>query len=312
MSKLVWDVVGEREYETGVNKGVLYPQVSGQYPKGYAWNGLTGVTESPSGAEATAIWADNMKYLNLRSIEEFGGTITAYTCPVEFYACDGSDEIATGVVVGQQTRQAFGMCYRTNVGNDTDGDDHGYKLHLIYGATVTPSERAYATINDSPEAIELSWTFDTVPVNVTGFKPTALITIDSTKCSASKLATLEEKLYGTTADDPYLPLPDEVITIMGGAVAPVITSVTMTNVTLNPSTWSSSTTTYTGTTTSTSTTITATGTTGATIAIKNGTSDVTNGGSATLTTGDNVITITITDASDATLKTVYTITVTKS
>ena len=215
---LQWDNTGEREYETGIDRGVLYPQVSGEYPKGVAWNGLTGVTESPSGAEATSIWADNIKYLNLRSAEEFGGTITAYMSPEEFDACDGEESIADGVVIGQQTRQAFGLCYRTKIGNDTDGDDYGYKLHLIYGATVTPSERAYSTVNDSPEAIELSWTFDTVPVNVTGFKPTSIITIDSTTTDATKLAALEAILYGTpaateggTATDARLPLPDEVI-----------------------------------------------------------------------------------------------------
>lgn len=221
MSKLVWDLIGERFYETGTKYGVLYPQVSGEYPKGVAWNGLSGVTESPSGAEATAIWADDIKYLNLRSAEEFGGTITAYQSPEEFDACDGSATVADGVSIGQQARQAFGLCYRTVIGNDTDGEEHGYKLHLIYNATVTPSERAYATINDSPEAIELSWTFDTVPINVTGHKPTALITIDSTKVDATKLASLEEILYGkdptteggTDGTDPRLPLPDEIIAL---------------------------------------------------------------------------------------------------
>ncbi len=218
---LSWDEVGERQYETGIDRGVLYPQVSGEYPKGVAWNGLTGVTESPSGAEATPIWADNIKYLNLRSAEEFGGTITAYMSPEEFDACDGEDEIAGGVTIGQQTRQAFGLCYRTKIGNDTDGEDHGYKLHLVYGATVTPSERAYATVNDSPEAIELSWTFDTVPVNVKGFKPTSIVTIDSTTTDSAKLKALEAILYGTpaateggTATEARLPLPDEIITLM--------------------------------------------------------------------------------------------------
>lgn len=228
MAKLAWDLQGEREYETGTDHGVLYPQVSGEYPKGVAWNGLSGVTESPSGAEATAIWADNIKYLNLRSTEEFGGTITAYQSPEEFDACDGSATVADGVNIGQQSRQAFGLSYRTKVGNDTEGEDHGYKLHLIYNATVTPSERAYATINDSPEAIELSWTFDTVPVNVTGHKPTALITIDSTKVDATKLAALEEVLYGkdptteggTDGVDPKLPLPDEVIAMMSTTTTP--------------------------------------------------------------------------------------------
>lgn len=219
MSKLVWDQTGERYYETGVKMGVLYPQsTSGTYPKGVAWNGLTAVTESPSGAEATALYADDIKYLNLISAEEFGATIEAYTYPPEFGACDGSAEIATGVTIGQQKRTAFGLCYRTTLGNDTDGNDHGYKLHIIYGAMATPSEKAYATINDSPEAITFSWEVTTTPVSVSGFKPTANLTIDSTKVDAAKLTALETILYGSDSEvskEPRLPLPDEIATLMG-------------------------------------------------------------------------------------------------
>ena len=219
MSKLVWDQTGERYYETGVKMGVLYPQeTGGTYPKGVAWNGLTAVTESPSGAEATALYADDTKYLNLMSAEEFGATIEAYTYPPEFGACDGSAEIAAGVTIGQQKRTAFGLCYRTTVGNDTDGNDHGYKLHIIYGAMASPSEKAYATINDSPEAITFSWEVTTTPVSVSGFKPTANLTIDSTKVDSTKLAALEAILYGSDSEvskEPRLPLPNEIATLMG-------------------------------------------------------------------------------------------------
>ena len=222
MSKLVWDQTGERYYETGVKQGVLYPQATGgTYPKGVAWNGLTAVTESPSGAEATALYADDIKYLNLMSAEEFGATIEAYTYPDEFAQCDGSAAIATGVSIGQQSRKAFGLCYRTTLGNDVDGNDFGYKLHIIYNALAAPSEKAYATINDSPEAITFSWEVTTTPVNVTGFKPTASITIDSTKVDKSKLTSLEEILYGKDAPsnggegtDPRLPLPNEIAELM--------------------------------------------------------------------------------------------------
>lgn len=199
MTRLVWDTTGERYYETGVSQGVLYPQTSGAYPTGVAWNGLSNVSESPSGSEATAIYADNMKYLNLMSVEEFGGTIEAYTYPDEFAQCDGSEALATGVSIGQQSRKAFGLCYRTILGNDTDSNDYGYKLHLVYGCQASPSEKSYATVNDSPEAITFSWEFKTTPVSVAGFKPTACLTIDSTKANATKLAQLEGILYGITA-----------------------------------------------------------------------------------------------------------------
>ena len=211
MARLVWDQTGQKTYETGVKQGVLYPQgEGGAYPKGYAWNGLTGVTESPSGAESNPLYADDIKYLNLISAEEFGATIEAYTYPDEFAECDGSAEIAPGVTIGQQARKTFGMAYKTTFGNDVDGNEHGYKLHLIYGALATPSEKAYATINDSPEAITFSWEVTTTPVAVEGFKPTASLTIDSTKVDKDKLTALEDILYGKDSVEARLPLPNEV------------------------------------------------------------------------------------------------------
>ena len=219
MSKLVWDKTGERLYETGVKQGVLYPQAAGgTYPKGVAWNGLTNITESPSGAEATALYADDIKYLNLVSAEEFGGTIEAYTYPDEFAECDGSAALTDGVFIGQQDRKTFGLCYRTTLGNDVDSNGHGYKLHLIYGALAAPSEKAYATINDSPEAITFSWEFKTTPVNVAGHKPTASLTLDSTKVSETKMVALEKVLYGDGDTEARLPLPDEVVQILTSAV----------------------------------------------------------------------------------------------
>lgn len=214
MSKLVWDATGERIYETGVKKGVLYVQKNGKYEKGVAWNGLTAVTESPSGAEATALYADDVKYLNLLSNEEFGATIEAYTYPDEFAACDGSASLVEGVMLGQQKRSTFGLSYVTTVGNDTEGNDYGYKIHIIYGALAAPSEKAYATINDSPEAITFSWEVTTTPVSVEGFKPTASITIDSKKVAPELLAALEAKLYGSETEEATLPLPDEIATLV--------------------------------------------------------------------------------------------------
>ena len=215
MSKIVWDNVGERYYETGVNKGVLYlMDASGAYKNGVAWNGLTAVTESPSGAESTALYADDIKYLNLVSAEEFSATVEAYTYPDEFAECDGSASLVEGVMIGQQVRKTFGLCYRTTMGNDVQGNGYGYKLHLIYGCTAAPSEKAYSSINDSPEAITFSWEINTTPVNVTGHKPTALITIDSTKVDATKLAALEEKLYGSDSEEPQMLLPDEIKAIL--------------------------------------------------------------------------------------------------
>lgn len=218
MSKLVWDQTGERLYETGVSKGVVYPQsTGGTYPAGAAWNGLTAVTESPSGAEPTALYADNIKYLNLMSAEEFGFTIEAYTYPEEFGECNGEASLTTGVSIGQQKRKAFGFSYQSVLGNDTEGDAHGYKLHLVYGALAAPSEMAHNTISDSPEAATMSWECSTTPVAVNGFNPTSHIIIDSTKVDAAKLAALETILYGGTDAEARLPLPDEVATLMGGA-----------------------------------------------------------------------------------------------
>ena len=214
MAKIVWDQSGQRLYETGVKMGVLYVQdASGTYPKGVAWNGLTAVNETPSGAEATPLYADDIKYLNLRSAEDFGATIEAFMYPEEFEQCDGSAELAPGVKIGQQARNAFGLCYRTVLGNDIAGNDYGYKLHIIYGATAAPSEKAYATINDSPEAITFSWEVNCTPVEVDGFKPTASLVIDSTKVDAEKLAALEAKLYGDESTEAMLPLPAEIAEI---------------------------------------------------------------------------------------------------
>lgn len=220
MSKLVWDQTGERIYEAGVKMGVLYPQATGgTYPKGVAWNGLTSVSESPEGAEPEPLYADDIKYLNLVSVEEFKATIEAYTYPEEFAECDGSKSIATGVAVGQQKRKAFGLCYRTTIGNDVDGNDHGYKLHIVYGALAAPSEKAYEAINDSPEAATFSWEISTTPVAVSkeGCQPTASITIDSTKADLTALKKLEDILYGSEEKEARLPLPDEITTLMTAA-----------------------------------------------------------------------------------------------
>lgn len=220
MAKLIWDKVGERLYETGVDKVVLFPQESnGSYANGVAWNGVTGVTESPSGAETTAVYADNAKYLNLISAEELGGTIEAYMSPVEFDACDGTAELAGGITIGQQTRQKFGLCYRTKLGNDTENADHGYKIHILYNCTASPSEKGYTTINDSPEAMTLSWTISTTPVDVEGHKPTALVTIDSTKVKPATLKAIEDKLYGTADTEATLLTPSEIIALVATAEA---------------------------------------------------------------------------------------------
>ena len=214
MAKLTWDVQGERYYETGVSKGVLYPFKEGKYKTGVPWNGLTAVTESPSGAEPTPLYADNIKYLNLLSNEEFAATVEAYTYPDEFAECDGSAEIAVGVSAGQQKRIPFGMSYVTKIGNDTDGQDHGYKIHLIYGALAAPTQKSYATVNDNPEAITFSWELSTTPVEVPNLKPTACITIDSTKVEAGKLKKIEDKLYGTETEEATLPTPTELATLI--------------------------------------------------------------------------------------------------
>ena len=215
--KITWDKSGERYYETGVKRGVLYVMDKGAYGNGVAWNGLTAVTESPSGAEASPMYADDIKYLNLYSAEEFAATVEAYTYPDEFAECDGSAEIAPGVTIGQQKRKTFGMCYTTVLGNDTDGNDYGYKIHLIYGANAAPSEKAYATINDSPEAITFSWELSTTPVEVDGYKPTASLTIDSTKTTPEKMKAIEDILYGTESEEPRLPLPSEIAEVLKAA-----------------------------------------------------------------------------------------------
>lgn len=217
MPKLEWDKIGERRYETGIDHGVLYPYMSGTPGAGVAWNGLTSVTESPSGAESNPQYADNIKYLNLRSVEEFGGTIEAFTYPDEWAECDGSKSPSKGVYFGQQTRKMFGLSYRTKLGNDTEGDDYGYILHLVYGATASPSERQYQTVNDNPEPTTLSWEFDTQAVAVEGYKPVAHIEINSTLVDGTKLAAFEKKLYGDTDTEASLPLPAEVLTLFPSA-----------------------------------------------------------------------------------------------
>lgn len=220
MSKLKWDQIGERLYETGVDKVVLFPMEStGQYGTGVAWNGISAVNESPSGAEPTALYANNGKYLNLISNEDFAATIEAFTYPDEFEECDGSKEIAPGVVIGQQKRKVFGLAYRTLLGNDVDGNDHGYKLHLVYGCLAAPSENNHSTVNDNPEAGTMSWSVSTTPVEVADAKPTATVTIDSTKADKAKLKKLEDMLYGTEQAESKLPLPAEVITLMKDAAA---------------------------------------------------------------------------------------------
>ncbi len=215
--RITWDQVGERYYETGVSKGVLYPMDAGKYGKGVAWNGLTNVSESPEGAEATALYADNIKYLNLMSNEEFKATVEAYTYPDEFAECNGEKSLADGVNVGQQKRKAFGLSYQTKIGNDVDSD-LGYKIHLVYNALAAPSEKSYATVNDSPEAITFSWELSTTPVEVPGMKPTALLTIDSTKVDAAKLVELEKILYGDETNEAKLPTPTEVAALFAGSV----------------------------------------------------------------------------------------------
>lgn len=222
MPRMKWDQVGEKTYETGNDRGVLYiPNESGVYATGVPWNGLVSVTESPSGAEASPIYADNIKYANLMSAEEYGATIEAYTYPEEFAECDGSAAIATGVYIGQQVRKTFGFSYRTFIGNDVVGTDFGYKIHLIYGAKASPSEKGHSTVNESPDAMTMSWELTTTPVEVTGFKPTACVTVDSTKVNAEKLKKLEDILYGSESaeDGPRLPLPNEIISIVGAAAA---------------------------------------------------------------------------------------------
>ena len=215
MAKLVFNNVGERLFETGVKNGVLYVMgEDGAYENGVVWNGLTAVTESPSGAETTPLYADDVKYVVIYAAEEFGATVEAYTYPEEFEQCDGSASIFDGITIGQQTRKSFGMCYKTSVGNDVQGQDFGYKIHIIYGAKAAPSEKSYSTINDSPEAVTFSWELSTVPVPVEGFNPTATMVIDSTRVPAEKMTLIENKLYGTESEEPTLPLPNEILTLL--------------------------------------------------------------------------------------------------
>lgn len=215
MARLIWDEVGQRFFETGVKNGVLYVQDNdGSYKNGVVWNGLTAVTESPSGAEETPLYADDVKYLTLRSAEEFGATVEAYTYPEEFEQCDGSAAIAAGVIIGQQARRAFGLCYRTSVGNDIQGQNFSYKLHLIYGCTVAPSEKSYSTINDNPEAITFSWELSTVPVPVDGFSPTASLVIDASKVDEGKMQLLEDALFGDESNEAKLLLPNEIMEML--------------------------------------------------------------------------------------------------
>lgn len=218
MTKLVWDDESSRIYETGTDRGVLYPKtVGGAYGTGVAWNGLTAVTESPSGAEETKLFADNIKYLSLYSAEEFGGTIEAYTYPDEWEECDGSKELAPGVHIGQQARKGFGLCYRTVIGNASEGESYGYKIHIVYNGMASPSEKSYSTINDSPEAITFSWQFSTTPTSFgENLKPSATLVIDSTKIAEDKLTAIEALLYGSTTEDPTLPTPARIIEIVGG------------------------------------------------------------------------------------------------
>lgn len=223
MSKLQWDKVGERFYETGLDHGVLYVMVDGKYPKGVAWNGLTAVNESPSGAESNPVYADNIKYLNLLSAEDFGATVEAYTYPPEFEECDGSAEVAPGVTIGQQSRKMFGMAYRTKIGNDTEGQDYGYKLHLIYAAQASPTEKNRQTINDSPEATAFSWELTTTPPDIPGFKPAAHMQIDSTRTDPKKMKLLEDILFGTDETEARLPMPEEIIELMKAPLPTVAT-----------------------------------------------------------------------------------------
>ena len=316
MSKIIWDETGSRYYETGVNHGVLYRQNSnGTYGAGVPWNGLTSVTESPDGAEPTDLWADNIKYASMRSTESFGGTIEAYTYPEEFAMCDGSYAIATGVYIGQQNRQPFGFCFRSEVGSDSGIEDgEGYKLHIIYNATASPSESAYETINDSPDAITLSWEFTTTPVNVTGHKPTSRIVIDTTKLTTvedkAKLAALEDMLYGTSSTDASLPSPDQIAAIFGGSAEAVgLTALSIGSETLTP-TFAAGTTVYTCTTTSDSDVVTATPDTGATARITvNGTA-IDSGDAAEWNDGANLVIVTVSKTGSMT--TTYTIGVTKT
>lgn len=310
MSKIVWDATGSRYYETGVDHGVLYPQTSsGVYGVGVPWNGLTSVNESPDGAEPNDLWADNIKYATLISAETFGATIEAYTYPDEFAQCDGSYVPANGVYVGQQTRRPFGFCYRTKLSNDAGLD--AYKLHIVYNATATPSEKSYETINDSPDAITFSWEINTTPVNVTGQKPTSLITIDSNKCDATKLAALEDVLYGTSGTNATLPSPDEVMSIFsGGTDFAELSALSFGSATLSP-TFDGDYTEYVATTSSSSESVTATTSeTGGVVVINVNGSIIESGSNATWNAGANSVKVTVSATGKVT--NTYTVTVYKA
>lgn len=295
---IAWDESGKKLYETGSKMAVLYPQkIDGSYDYGVAWSGLTGVDESPSGADATDLWADDIKYLSIRSAEEFGFTIKAYMYPDEFGECDGTAEVATGMTVFQQSRRGFGLCYRTTVGNDAAYNDYGYKLHLIYGATCAPSSRSFSTINDSPSAIEFSWECKTTPIAIPGFKPSAEIVLDSTKIDPVKMAQIESILYGTAGTPgtkPRLPMPAELIEILGSAVTDAtLTGITIASATLAPE-FDDEVFAYTATTSSSSSAITITAGTGVDIDIKVNGETVANEGSASWNAGNNAVVITAT------------------
>ena len=307
-----WDVIGEKYYETGIKQAVLYPQNSdGTYAAGVAWSGITGVDESPSGADATDLWADDIKYLSIRSTEEFGFTIKAYTYPPEFGQCDGTASPVSGMKIYQQARKGFGLTYRTTKGNDSAFNDYAYILHIIYGATVNPSSRSYSTINDSPDAIEFSWEATTTPIAIAGYRNTAVITLDSSIIPAAKMAQIESILYGTQGGDaPRLPLPAEIISILGGDISSAeVSNIVISGVTLNPE-FDDETIAYTGSTTSDTGTITVTAGTNVVVSITvNGTS-VTNGGTATWADGTNTVKITAEKSGASTIT--YFITVTKT
>lgn len=312
MSKLTWDAIGEHFYETGVDHGVFYEYDTSakKFTNGVAWNGLTAVNESPSGAEPTALYADNIKYLNLISAEQYAATIEAYTAPDEFLECDGFASLTDGVTIGQQPRKIFGFCYRTLIGNDTEGTKKGYKLHLVYNCTASPSERGHSTVNESPEAASLSWSISTTPVEVSGQSPTSTLEIDSTKVDPAKLAALEAVLYGTANTIPRLPLPGEVAEIVGSVGETVsLTALTIGSLDLVPE-FSAGVVSYTATTTNDEDAVSATASTGASASILvNGVAH-TSGNDATWTAGTNTVVV-IVSKSGATSKT-YTVTVTKT
>ena len=308
--RLTWDNIGEHFYETGVDHGVLYLYDSNQsaFTNGVAWNGLTAVNESPSGAEPSPLYADNIKYLNLISAEQYAATIEAYTCPDEFLECDGFVSLASGVIIGQQPRKVFGFCYRTLIGNDTEGTSKGYKLHLVYNCTASPSERSHSTVNENPEAATLSWSISTTSVAVEGQSPTATLEVDSTKVDPAKMAALEAVLYGTLSDAPRLPFPAEVASIVGEAGATVkLSALTIGSLNLMPP-FSADVVNYTATTTSSSDTVTATAAGDASASILVNGSSHTSGNSASWTAGTNTVVI-IVSKSGSTSRS-YTVTVT--